>query len=92
MTITLYDTTLRDGSQMQGISFSVADKLAIAQKLADFGMQYIEGGWPGSNPKDVEFFQKAQAFPFFEEKITAFTSTRYKDTAVEQDQGLKKIS
>jgi len=57
--IQLYDTTLRDGLQGEGISFSVADKLNIARKLDELGVHFIEGGWPGSNPKDVEFFTRA---------------------------------
>ena len=56
----LYDTTLRDGAQREGISLSLADKLKIARRLDEFGMPYIEGGWPGSNPKDVEFFAAAR--------------------------------
>ena len=58
--IEIYDTTLRDGSQGQGVSFSVADKLRIAERLDAFGVHYIEGGWPGSNPKDIEFFDEAK--------------------------------
>ncbi len=54
--VEIYDTTLRDGSQGEGINFSVADKLRIAEKLDAFGVHYIEGGWPGCNPKDIEFF------------------------------------
>ena len=57
---TLYDTTLRDGTQGEGINFSVLDKLRIAEKLDAFGMHYIEGGWPGSNPKDAAFFEAAK--------------------------------
>ena len=57
-TIKIYDTTLRDGSQAEEISFTVEDKLRIAHKLDECGIHYIEGGWPGSNPKDVEFFEK----------------------------------
>ncbi len=66
--VQLYDTTLRDGAQREGISFSVVDKLHIAQKLDELGIHFIEGGWPGSNPKDVEFFSnlplsvKAQSY------------------------------
>ena len=56
----LYDTTLRDGTQREDISLSIGDKLAIARRLADFGIHYIEGGWPGSNPKDIEFFAAAR--------------------------------
>ncbi|GAB6136212.1 hypothetical protein JCM16307_17610 [Thermococcus prieurii] len=55
--VELYDTTLRDGSQMEGISFSLEDKLRITEKLDEFGIHYIEGGWPGSNPKDIEYFR-----------------------------------
>src|SRR3954469_3327614 len=58
--IEIYDTTLRDGSQGLGISFSVLDKLRIAERLDAFGVHYIEGGWPGSNPKDIEFFDEAK--------------------------------
>ena len=58
--VQLYDTTLRDGAQSEGISFSVVDKLNIARKLDELGIHFIEGGWPGSNPKDVEFFDRAQ--------------------------------
>src|SRR5271154_5494901 len=58
--VEIYDTTLRDGSQGEGINFSVADKIRIAEKLDAFGVHYIEGGWPGSNPKDIEFFAQAK--------------------------------
>ena len=57
--IRIFDTTLRDGTQGTGISFSVADKIRVAQKLDAFGVHYIEGGWPGSNPKDIAFFEEA---------------------------------
>jgi len=57
--IYLYDTTLRDGAQKEGVSFSVVDKLEIADRLDDMGVSFIEGGWPGSNPRDAEFFEKA---------------------------------
>ena len=59
MRIFTFDTTLRDGTQGEAVSFSVEDKLIIAQKLDDIGIDYIEGGWPGSNPKDKEFFARA---------------------------------
>ena len=62
--VELYDTTLRDGSQGEGVNFSVADKLRIAERLDAFGMHYIEGGWPGSNPKDIEFFREARKRKF----------------------------
>ena len=58
--VLIYDTTLRDGTQREGISLSADDKMKIASRLDDFGLHYIEGGWPGSNPKDVEFFQRAR--------------------------------
>ncbi len=61
-TVTLYDTTLRDGSQAEGISFSSADKLLIARKLDEFGVHYIEGGWPGSNPEDIDFFAQIRSW------------------------------
>ena len=57
--VEIYDTTLRDGAQGEGINFSAVDKLRIAEKLDSFGVHYIEGGWPGSNPKDMEFFKQA---------------------------------
>jgi 2-isopropylmalate synthase len=74
-TITIYDTTLRDGTQAEGISFSVHDKIRIAEKLAAFGIHYIEGGWPGSNPKDIAFFEAAKDRDWGHAKICAFGST-----------------
>lgn len=71
----LYDTTLRDGTQGEGISFSVQDKIRIAEKLDGFGISYIEGGWPGSNPKDIEFFRQAAQRRWRQAKICAFGST-----------------
>ena len=59
-TVEIYDTTLRDGAQLEGISLTVDDKLRIAEQLDNLGVHYIEGGWPGANPKDVEFFERAQ--------------------------------
>jgi len=76
--VEIYDTTLRDGSQGLGISFSVLDKLRIAERLDAFGVQYIEGGWPGSNPKDVEFFDEAKRRTFRHAKLAAFGATRRK--------------
>ena len=83
--ITLYDTTLRDGAQGEGIHFSLADKLRIAQRLDTFGMHYIEGGWPGSNEKDIDFFREAKKLKFKHAKLAAFGSTRRANTAVEKD-------
>ncbi|MCL4504450.1 MAG: citramalate synthase [Chloroflexi bacterium] len=76
MATVLYDTTLRDGAQGEGINLSVNDKLRIAQRLDDFGMHYIEGGWPGSNPKDAEFFERAREVHFRQARLAAFGSTR----------------
>jgi 2-isopropylmalate synthase len=83
--VEIYDTTLRDGSQGEGVNFSVADKLRIAEKLDQFGVHYIEGGWPGSNPKDIEFFAQARKRKFKNAKLAAFGSTRKKGVAVEDD-------
>jgi 2-isopropylmalate synthase len=74
--VTIYDTTLRDGSQGEGINFSLADKLKIAERLAHFGAHYLEGGWPGSNEKDLAFFQEARKRDWGAAKIAAFGSTR----------------
>ncbi|MDP2136795.1 MAG: citramalate synthase, partial [Candidatus Didemnitutus sp.] len=71
-----FDTTLRDGTQREGISFSLEDKLRIAQKLDELGVMFIEGGWPGSNPKDAEFFAQVKHLEFNHAKIVAFGSTR----------------
>ena len=79
--VEIYDTTLRDGSQGEGINFSVMDKLRIAEKLDAFGVHYIEGGWPGSNPKDIEFFAQAKRKKFKRARLAAFGSTRRKDIA-----------
>lgn len=76
MPIQLYDTTLRDGTQGEGVSLSADDKLKIARRLDEFGIQYIEGGWPGSNPKDMEFFRRAQTeLTLTQARVTAFGST-----------------
>ena len=76
VSVSLYDTTLRDGTQGEGISFSLIDKIRIAEKLAAFGMDYIEGGWPGSNPKDLAFFAEARKSDLGRAKLAAFGSTR----------------
>jgi 2-isopropylmalate synthase len=81
----LYDTTLRDGTQGTGISLSSLDKIRIAQKLDEFGIDYIEGGWPGSNPKDVSFFTEAAKLTWKHAKIAAFGSTRRADLRVGED-------
>ena len=86
--VQLYDTTLRDGAQSEGISFSLVDKLHIAQKLDELGVQYIEGGWPGSNPKDAEFFEKARDLKLKNARIAVFGSTRRVGLKPEDDNNL----
>jgi len=87
----IYDTTLRDGAQSEGISFSVIDKIKIAQQLDNFGMDYIEGGWPGSNPKDMEFFARAAEMEWKNAKIAAFGSTRRVKSKVEEDENIRLL-
>ncbi len=83
--VTIYDTTLRDGTQGTGISFSVLDKIRVAQRLDAFGVDFIEGGWPGSNPRDAAFFAEAAKLTWKNARITAFGSTRRGGIAVEAD-------
>ena len=89
--VEIYDTTLRDGSQGEGINFSVMDKLRIAERLDAFGVHYIEGGWPGSNPKDIEFFDQARRKKFKNARVAAFGSTRRKGVAVEDDDQVRLL-
>lgn len=89
--VELYDTTLRDGSQTEGISFSVVDKLNIARKLDGLGVGYIEGGWPGSNPRDAEFFQKARGLTLTNARIAVFGSTRRAGIRAEDDENLAML-
>jgi 2-isopropylmalate synthase len=89
--IAVLDTTLRDGSQREGISFSVADKLRITQRLAELGVAYIEGGWPGSNPKDQEFFQQARTLDLRASRLAAFGSTRRAGTPVAEDANVRAL-
>jgi 2-isopropylmalate synthase len=89
--IFLYDTTLRDGTQGEEISFSAEDKLKIAKRLDAFGISYIEGGWPGSNPKDMEFFKNASKIKFSHAKIAAFGSTRRAKNSVEKDVNIQAL-
>lgn len=89
--IKVYDTTLRDGSQGEGISFSVMDKVKIAKKLDDFGIHYIEGGWPGSNPKDMEFFKQAKKLRFKNSEVVAFGSTRRPKIRPQDDENLRAL-
>jgi len=89
--IFLYDTTLRDGTQREGISLSVDDKLKITSRLDDFGFHYIEGGWPGSNPKDAAYFQRVQNLTLHCARIAAFGSTLKKNSRPEQDENLQAL-
>ncbi len=89
--ILLYDTTLRDGAQGAGVSFSVQDEIKIAKALDNFGITYIEGGWPGSNPKSELFFKEAVKIKFKNSVLTAFGSTRHKDTEAHNDKNLLSI-
>lgn len=89
--IFLYDTTLRDGTQGEGISLSCNDKLKVAQRLDEFGVHYIEGGWPGSNPKDAEFFARQGELNLKQAKIAAFGSTRYKNRSCEEDGNIQAL-
>lgn len=86
--IQIFDTTLRDGTQGEKVSLSAEDKLRIAERLDAFGIQYIEGGWPGSNPRDMEFFEKIRDRSFKQSKIVAFGSTCRADKTPEEDPNL----
>src|SRR5712672_1546477 len=89
--VEIYDTTLRDGSQGLGISFSVLDKLRIAERLDAFGVHYIEGGWPGSNPKDIEFFDEAKRRTFRNARLAAFGATRRKGVKADTDDQVRLL-
>lgn len=87
----IYDTTLRDGAQSEGISFSLQDKLLLTQRLDSLGFDYVEGGYPGSNEKDFEYFQRVADLQLKHATVTAFGMTRRRGTTVEQDLGLKTL-
>jgi len=89
--IKVYDTTLRDGTQGEGVSFSMEDKVRIAQRLDALGIHYIEGGWPGSNPKDLRFFKRVQGAVFKTAKISAFGSTRRPGVRPQEDSNLQAL-
>ena len=89
--ISIYDTTLRDGAQTLGVSFSLHDKIRIAQALDKLHIDYIEGGWPGSNPKDIEFFEQIHNYKLTHSKIAAFGSTKRKNTTVHDDEFLQAL-
>jgi 2-isopropylmalate synthase len=89
--VILYDTTLRDGTQGENITLSLADKLRIARMLDEYGMPYVEGGWPGSNPKDIEFFKAARTMTWRTAKLAAFGSTRHRSNRAEDDPNLREL-
>ncbi len=86
--IILYDTTLRDGTQREGLVVSLADKIKVARRLDEFGFAYVEGGWPGSNPKDADFFAAAKSIAWKNTKLAAFGSTRHRSNRAESDPNL----
>ena len=89
--ITLYDTTLRDGTQGENVTLSLADKLRVARMLDEYGMPYIEGGWPGSNPKDIDFFKAARSMTWQTAKLAAFGSTRHRSNTAATDPNLREL-
>src|SRR3989475_6783695 len=91
MDLKLYDTTLRDGTQREGLSLSVEDKLKIARVLDELGVHYIEGGWPGSNPKDAEFFARIGRERLGQARIAAFGSTRRAGARCEADPSVQAL-
>jgi 2-isopropylmalate synthase len=90
-TVQLYDTTLRDGAQQEGISLSAEDKLKICRKLDELGIDFIEGGWPGSNPKDTEFFARVKDLHLTHSTLVAFGSTRRMNSRVEEDPNIQAL-
>ncbi len=89
--IVLFDTTLRDGAQTRGVHFSLEDKIKLTRELDELGIDYIEGGWPGSNPKDIQYFEAMKSLPLKNAKLTAFSSTRLKETSPEKDSILAEL-
>src|ERR1700736_5126013 len=89
--IQIYDTTLRDGSQGEGVNFSLQDKLLITRRLDELGVDYIEGGYPLSNPKDCEYFQEVRQLPLRHARIVAFGMTRRKGVAASEDACIRAL-
>src|SRR5215475_4184742 len=89
--IVIYDTTLRDGSQTEGVSYTVNDKVKITDRLDNLGVHYIEGGWPGSNPKDAEFFDRVPTLGLRRARVAAFGSTRHAHTRCEDDANIRTL-
>src|SRR5437879_328062 len=91
MRVFTFDTTLRDGMQGEAVSFSAEDKLLVAHKLDELGIDYIEGGWPGSNPKDKEFFARARELDLKHARLVAFGATRFARKTVEEDSSVNAL-
>src|SRR2546426_6668521 len=89
--IEIYDTTLRDGAQGEGVNFSVADKCRIAEHLDALGFDFIEGGWPGSNPRDIAFFEQARTLRLSHARVAAFGATRRKQINCDQDPSIQAL-
>src|SRR5947207_3162788 len=89
--IHIYDTTLRDGSQGEGVNFSLQDKLLITRRLDELGVDYVEGGYPLSNPKDAAYFRAARDLDLAHAKVAAFGMTRRRDGAAEDDAGMQAL-
>jgi 2-isopropylmalate synthase len=89
--VEVYDTTLRDGAQQVGLDFTVADKLQVAQRMDELGVDVVEGGWPGSNPKDVEFFARARDLPWRHAQLSAFGATRRPGRGADDDPNLRAL-
>src|SRR5881296_1975333 len=89
--IRIYDTTLRDGTQGEGVSFSMEDKIRLASRLDAFGIHYIEGGWPGSNPKDLRFFRRMQDVTLKHAKLAAFSMTRRAGSTADSDANMQAL-
>jgi 2-isopropylmalate synthase len=87
----LYDTTLRDGTQGENVTLSLADKLRVARMLDEYGLPYVEGGWPGSNPKDIDFFRAAKSMTWQTARLAAFGSTRHRSNTAETDPNLQEL-
>ncbi len=89
--IDIYDTTLRDGTQGEGVNFTVRDKLAVTERLDDLGVRYIEGGWPGSNPRDAEYFKAVRSLSLRNARIAAFGSTARPGRPPSQDENIRML-
>ena len=91
MRVFTFDTTLRDGTQGEAVSLSADDKVLVAHRLDELGIDYIEGGWPGSNPKDKDFFARAKSIQFKHARLTAFGATRMARNPVEEDSSVNAL-